>query len=42
METKVHTAKTRTWASFHIPRRLRHSKANEQTIRVQCGTNLKR
>ncbi len=39
METKVHLAKTKIWASFHIPRKLRHSKTNEQTIRVQCRTN---
>jgi hypothetical protein len=31
METKVHSAKTKIWASFHIPRRLRHSKTNEQS-----------
>jgi hypothetical protein len=31
--------KNKIWASFHLPRRLRHSKTNEQTIRVQCGTN---
>jgi hypothetical protein len=41
METKVHSAKTKIWASFHIPGRLHHSKTNEQTIRVQCGTNFK-
>ncbi len=29
--------KSKIWASFHIPRRLQHSKTNEQTIRVQCG-----
>jgi hypothetical protein len=28
--------KQKIWASFHIPRRLRHSKMNEQTIKVQC------
>jgi hypothetical protein len=39
METKVHPAKIELWASFYTPRRLRHSKINEQTIRVQCGTN---
>ncbi len=38
METKVHSTKTKIWASFHIPRRLGHSKTNEQTIRVQSGT----
>jgi hypothetical protein len=31
--------KQKIWASFHIPRRLPHSKRNEQTIRVQCRTN---
>ena len=31
MDTKVHSVKTKIWASFHIPRRLRHSKTNEQT-----------
>jgi hypothetical protein len=31
METKVHSAKTKIWASFHIPRKLRHSKTNEQS-----------
>jgi hypothetical protein len=41
METKVHSAKTTLWASFNIPRGLHHSKTNEQTIRVQCGTNGK-
>jgi hypothetical protein len=35
METKVHSTKTKVWASIHIPRRLRHSKTSEQTIRVQ-------
>jgi hypothetical protein len=29
VETKVHSAKTKTWASFHIPRKLHHSKTNE-------------
>ncbi len=38
METKVHSAKTKLWASVYIPRRLQHSKTNEQTIRVQCRT----
>ncbi len=33
--------KSKIWASFHIPRGLQHSKTNEQTIRVQCGTNNK-
>jgi hypothetical protein len=28
--------KQKIWASFHIPRRLRYLKTNEQTIRVQC------
>jgi hypothetical protein len=37
MEIKVQSAKTKLWASFYIPRKLRHSKKNEQTIRVQCG-----
>jgi hypothetical protein len=32
METKVHSAKTKIGASlFHIPRKLRHSKTNEQS-----------
>jgi hypothetical protein len=31
METKVHSTKTEIWASFHIPRKLRHSKTNEQS-----------
>ncbi len=31
----LQSAKTKLWASFYIPRRLRHSKTNEQTIRVQ-------
>ncbi len=31
METKVHSAKIKIWASFHIPRKLRHSKTNEQS-----------
>jgi hypothetical protein len=31
METKVHSTKTKIWASFHLPRRLRHSKMNEQS-----------
>jgi hypothetical protein len=39
MGTKVHSAKTKLWASFYIPERLGHSKTNEQIIRVQCGTN---
>jgi hypothetical protein len=39
METKVHSTKIKLWASFYIPRRLGHSKMNEQTIRAQCGTN---
>ncbi len=33
--------KSKVWASFHIPRQLQQSKTNEQTIRVQCGTNYK-
>ncbi len=41
METKVHSAKTNIWASFYIPRRLQHSKTNEQIIRVRCGGNRK-
>ena len=32
MEAKVHYAKTKFWVSFYIPRRLQHSKTNEQTI----------
>ncbi len=36
METKVHSAKTKIWALFHIPRRLCHSKKNEQTIRFNA------
>ncbi len=35
METKVHSAKTKIWASFHIPRRLRHLKTNDK----QSGFN---
>jgi hypothetical protein len=31
MEAKVHSAETKIWASYHIPRRLRHSKTNEQS-----------
>ncbi len=31
METMVYSAKTKIWASFHIPRKLRHSKTNEQS-----------
>jgi hypothetical protein len=31
MDTKVHSTKTIIWASFHIPRRLRHLKTNEQS-----------
>jgi hypothetical protein len=31
MEIKIHSAKTKIWASFHIPRRLHHSKMNEQS-----------
>jgi hypothetical protein len=33
--------KNKVWASFYTPRRLPHAKTNEQTIRVQCGTNWK-
>jgi hypothetical protein len=29
---KVHSTKTKIWASVHIPRRFCHSKTNEQTI----------
>ncbi len=36
METKVHSAKTKLWVSFYIPRKLRHSKTNEETIRVNA------
>ncbi len=42
METKVNSAKTKIWVSFYIPRRLRHSKTNEQTQRQmnkQSGFN---
>jgi hypothetical protein len=31
MEAKVHSAKTKIWASYHIPRKLHHSKTNEQS-----------
>ncbi len=31
METNVHSTKTKIWASFHKPRRLHHSKTNEQS-----------
>ncbi len=31
MEIKAHSAKTRIWASYHIPRKLRHSKTNEKS-----------
>jgi hypothetical protein len=31
MDTKVHSAKTKIWASFHIPRRLHHANINEQS-----------
>jgi hypothetical protein len=31
METKVHSAKTKLWASFHTSRKLRHSKMNKQS-----------
>jgi hypothetical protein len=31
METIVHFAKSKIWASFHIPRKLHHSKMNEQS-----------
>jgi hypothetical protein len=33
-EKRYTLQKQKIWASFHIPRRLRHSKTNEQTIRV--------
>ncbi len=31
METKVHSAKTKIQASFQIPRKICHSKTNEQS-----------
>jgi hypothetical protein len=31
MEAKVHSTKTKIWASFHIPGKWRHSKMNEQS-----------
>jgi hypothetical protein len=31
MERKIHSAKTKIWASFHIPRKSHHSKTNEQS-----------
>jgi hypothetical protein len=31
METKVYSTKIKIWASFHIPRKLCHSKTNEQS-----------
>ncbi len=31
METKVHSVKTKIWASYHIPRKLCHSKTYEQS-----------
>jgi hypothetical protein len=31
METKIHSTKAKIWASFHIPRKLHHSKTNEQS-----------
>jgi hypothetical protein len=31
METKVHSSKTKIWAFYHIPRRLHHSKTNQQS-----------
>jgi hypothetical protein len=31
METKVHSTKAQIWASFHTPRKLGHSKTNEQS-----------
>jgi hypothetical protein len=31
METKVHSAEIKIWTSFHIPRKLLHSKMNEQS-----------
>ncbi len=36
METKVHSANTKLWVSFYIPRKLRHSKANEEKIKVNA------
>jgi hypothetical protein len=36
METKVHSAKTKIWVSFYIPRTLRHSNMNEETISVNA------
>ncbi len=37
METKVHSAKTKLWASFYMPRRLRHSR----WMNKQSGFNAK-
>jgi hypothetical protein len=31
METEVHSAKTKIWASFHTPRKLCQSVTNEQS-----------
>jgi hypothetical protein len=31
METNVHSANTKIWASYHIPKKLHHSKMNEQS-----------
>jgi hypothetical protein len=42
METKVHSAKTKLWTSFYTPRRLGHSKMNEQTIRVQYAKQIEK
>ncbi len=36
METKVHSTKTKLWVSFYVPRKLPHSKRNEETIRVNA------
>ncbi len=36
METKVHSATQKNWASFHIPRRLHHSKR----MNKQSGFNV--
>ena len=31
METKVNSAKTNIWASYHIPRKLHHLKTSDQS-----------
>ncbi len=31
METKVHSIKTKIWASFHTPGKLRHSNTNDKS-----------